>query len=609
MNLKQVNWREWIGAAIVLAARLMTMPRTFWENDEFLFAEAVRNFDPSRYHPHPPGFPLYVLIGKFFNSFFGDPFLSLMVVSLLASVIGFVALARAFRLYLGDPDLAVAGALLFQLSCAMLVQAPLPMSDGPSIMFLALAFLAMARLDAVEEGAGGDHQRDALLTGLWCSAAIGVRPQLAIPLLPVFVLALWRMRRSAGAGKQRVAAVATFGFVSLMWFLPLMDAAGGFEKVIAYERKQAQYFATHDAAMSRGAIPFREIATRFLIHPWGSKYITIPLLLCIALGIWAIWRKRALVLRSRDGKVNILPIALFTAIYLIFELGAMDPSDGARYSLPAMMFVALVAACGFGVIQASARSSWVPWIAAAFFAGISLWYVDPIVAERTKRPSPVAMAAEYAKAHFAPGTVILYELSLRPHAEYLMSRFPMMPIEKGLVQYYDQPSVPLVLFGDGGSMVPEAKVFSWKWSDAYGKLTRNHYRRVTLDPIRPEERYLPVSGVYALERTIDGEEWRWLAPDATIRMPHQHRGKVTLSFGLSHDAPYDRNAVDVFVNGATAGRGVATRPKPSSLEVALPDVPDVEIRMRSERSFTPAKVLGNRDPRLLAAQLVGVEQK
>src|SRR6476619_2162385 len=60
-------WREALGAALVLVSRILTAPRTPWENDEFLFAEAVRNFDPSRYHPHPPGFPLFVILGKAFN--------------------------------------------------------------------------------------------------------------------------------------------------------------------------------------------------------------------------------------------------------------------------------------------------------------------------------------------------------------------------------------------------------------------------------------------------------------------------------------------------------------------------------------------------------------
>src|SRR2546430_14919178 len=90
-------WREALGAIVVLVSRILTAPRTPWENDEFLFAEAVRRFDPSLYHPHPPGYPLYVLLGKIVNAAIGDPWRALVVLGILSAPIGFVALARAFR--------------------------------------------------------------------------------------------------------------------------------------------------------------------------------------------------------------------------------------------------------------------------------------------------------------------------------------------------------------------------------------------------------------------------------------------------------------------------------------------------------------------------------
>ena len=55
----RLYWREAVGAALVFVTRILTAPKTPWENDEFLFAEAVRKFDPSNYHPHPPGYPLF----------------------------------------------------------------------------------------------------------------------------------------------------------------------------------------------------------------------------------------------------------------------------------------------------------------------------------------------------------------------------------------------------------------------------------------------------------------------------------------------------------------------------------------------------------------------
>src|SRR4051794_34422370 len=83
-------WRDILGAVAVLVSRIATMPRTFWESDELLFAGAVRNFDPWSSHPHPPGYPLYVGLGKLFNLFLDDPFLSLRALSIVSCVIGFL---------------------------------------------------------------------------------------------------------------------------------------------------------------------------------------------------------------------------------------------------------------------------------------------------------------------------------------------------------------------------------------------------------------------------------------------------------------------------------------------------------------------------------------
>jgi hypothetical protein len=573
-------WREAAGAVIVLVTRILTAPKTPWENDEFLFAEAVRKFDPSNYHPHPPGYPLFVLLGKAVNAFVGDPWRALVIVSIVAAPVGFVALARAFRHWIEDADLAVAAALLYYFSASMLVHGTLALSDGVAIAFVCLVILTLSEA----EGEGSVRAGGALL-GIWSSAAIGCRPQLLIPLIPLLAIAVWRMPTN----KERATCLVAFGFVSLMWFLPLVDAAGGVSNVIAYETKQAAYVASHDAAMSRGAKSIAEIVVRFVLHPWGSKYLTLPLLFCVALGVPAFARRwRAL-----------LPLILFTAVQLAFEISSMDPADGARYSLPSMILVTLVAALGFDVVRRSVHFRAAPYAAAALFAAGAWLYAAPIVVTRAKQPSPPYAAAQYAASHFAPQTVILYDTALKPHAEYLFARFHPMPIEKGLRDFYDRADVPLVLFVDGGSTAPDERTFAWPPSDAYGKLTRNFYREVTLDPVRPEERYLPVRGVYALERTVDGDEWRWLDRDAAIRLPLVGRA-ATLILGLSPDTPYDATPVQVGAQSVVVRKGSLTR-----VEVPLPPA---EIHIVSQQAFAPATVLHNQDPRTLAVQLKRVEQ-
>lgn len=302
-------WREVLGAAIVLGLRLATLPRTPWESDEILFMEAVRDFDPARYHPHPPGYPLFVFLGKVVNAVLGDPFASLVCVSVVSCVIGFVALTVAFRRIVGDRDVAVAGALIFYCSAGMLVHGSLAMADAAAIAFLALLFAA-------------EHP---VAVGVFASAAIGCRPQLAIAVLPALAVLLFFQKR-------RLVVIAAFTVMSLLWFVPLMIEAGGWSGLVAYEVRQAAYVAQHDAVRSRGAMSLAQVAVRFVAHPWGSKWVTVPLFACAVLG-----------LRRLRWSVRLVAMVVFTVVHLSFAILTMDPADGVRYALPGQMLIALLA--------------------------------------------------------------------------------------------------------------------------------------------------------------------------------------------------------------------------------------------------------------------------
>jgi len=574
-----------------LVSRILTAPRTPWENDEFLFAEAVRKFDPSQYHPHPPGFPLLVLMGKVFAGFIHDPWRALVVFSILAAPIGFVAIARAFRNWIDDPNLAICAALIYYFSASMLVHGTLALSDGPAMMFLGLALFAISSPHDAE------HDRNAIAIGIWTSAAIGTRPQLFVPIAPMLLIALLQMRTM----RQRAACVIAFGLFSAMWFLPLVDAAGGFEATRLYETKQAAYVATHDATISRGGRSMAQLVVRFLFHPWGTKYVTLPLFACVFLGVAGFLR----LLRRDRLRSTLWPLIVFTIVQLIFELGWMDPADAARYSLPIMILIALLSALGLDVVNRSVRIAATPVIATAIFAIATLVYVWPLVGARTRVASPPAAAAAFANANLPANSVIAYDVSLKPHAEFLLSRFRVVPIEKAVADLYDRPDVPLYLIANGASTANGAHVFTWPASDAYEKLTRELYRTVSIIPKPPCERYLVVRGAYPLEWTASGDEWRWLSPDATIRLPRAHGSEAALTLRFSSDVPYETNAVQISVNGRDVAV-VNVGKEPVIAKLPLPPEPLIDIRLRSAHSFSPGALLHNADPRTLAVQLTSV---
>src|SRR5205807_9062221 len=133
---------EILAALVLLITRVLTAPRTLWEADEHLFVAAVKNFEPLANHPHPPGYPLYVGLGKLAAAFTDNLFGALVAVSIVACVVGVVALSLAFRRIVVDADLAVSGALLYYFGAARLVHGTLAMSDSASIACTALALLA-----------------------------------------------------------------------------------------------------------------------------------------------------------------------------------------------------------------------------------------------------------------------------------------------------------------------------------------------------------------------------------------------------------------------------------------------------------------------------------
>ncbi|MEA2344748.1 MAG: hypothetical protein QOF63_2917, partial [Thermoanaerobaculia bacterium] len=486
---------------------------------------------------------------------------------------------------------AVCAALIYYFSASMLVHGTLALSDGPAMMFLGLALFAISSPHDAE------HDRNAIAIGIWTSAAIGTRPQLFVPVAPMLIIALLQMRTM----RQRAACVIAFGLFSAMWFLPLVDAAGGLEATRLYEAKQARYVVAHDATLSRGGKSMAQLVVRFLFHPWGTKYVTLPLFACVFLGVAAFLR----LLRRDKLRSTLWPLVAFTIVQLLFELGWMDPADAARYSLPIMILIALLAVLGLDIVRRSVKVDATPAIATTIFAIATLAYVWPLVGARTKVPSPPAAAAAFVNANLPANSVIGYDVALKPHAEYLLSRFRVVPIEKAIAELYDWPDVPLYLIANGASTADGAQVFTWPASDAYDKLTRGMYRTVTIDPKPPRERYLVVSGAYPLEWTASGDEWRWLGPDATIRLPRAHGSEAALTLRFSSDVPYETNAVQISINGRDVAV-VNVGKEPVIAKVPLPPEPLIDIRLRSAHSFSPGALLHNADPRTLAVQLTRV---
>src|SRR4051812_45494663 len=76
--------------SFISRAPLIEKYQSYWDGPDYSIA--LVHFSLAHHTPTPPGYPLYIALGKFFHLFIQDPHTSILAVSIFASMLGAVAL-------------------------------------------------------------------------------------------------------------------------------------------------------------------------------------------------------------------------------------------------------------------------------------------------------------------------------------------------------------------------------------------------------------------------------------------------------------------------------------------------------------------------------------
>jgi hypothetical protein len=90
------------------------------------------------------------------------------------------------------------------------------------------------------------------------------------------------------------------------------------------------------------AAPISFSVARFTLHPWGSKFVFLPLLVAVIAGIRPLARK---------WSAEIEVLFWFAVIHVAIGIAFVDPADGVRYAVPSLLFTAFVAAEGLRALR------------------------------------------------------------------------------------------------------------------------------------------------------------------------------------------------------------------------------------------------------------------
>lgn len=442
----------------VAALRLLTLARDTWEWDELLFVAAARDgIDVRLNHPHPPGYPLFVLPSRLLVLAGLEPFTATLAVAVVAGLVAVGLLVLLARELGAGRKEALWAALLWALVPAVWLHSVRPLSDslGAAAFFLAVLLLLLSeRLPS-----GGRLVAAAIAAG----ACAAVRPQVAVALLPLALLAAWATARGPG-GIRRVVFAAGAGLGTVVAaYAPVVAASGGIRKYLAAARAIAEWVREFDTP-PLSALASTDHWARWLVDPFGGPLPAALAWAAAAVGL-------ALVPRAaRRLSVAFVPL-------LLLSVGTLNPQTAPRYALPLLAAAPLAAALGLTALRA--RRPLPAAVGATALLGLVALPAVPAIVEVASHPSPpvAAMAALRTEANLV-GRPLLLDPGLFLHRAELGPVVPWQ--EAGRGRPIVVPPGVLVVTHDGGPSRLRPLFISRFESDVLRRISRGRYLSVTI---------------------------------------------------------------------------------------------------------------------------------
>lgn len=360
---------ELLVAALYLAAHLPSFAPSLEDIDSINFALGLREFDPALHQPHPPGYPVYMALGRLLTPAIAS---EATILGLLSVVAGAVAIVAAWHLFAeiadhqGPPRTGqrdAARTLVVRVATILLAAAPLfwmsglrPMSDMPG---LALAMTAQAL--ALQ---GRARPRLLILSGVCAGLAAGIRVQTLLLTVPLLVIAMTTRptepRKHGESVRPRISVspwpVVAFAAACLAWAVPLVMAAGGIDGYLRALGTQAGEDIAFVDMLWLNPSPRRLAFVLYetFVLPWSAAPLAAAVALAAGAGL--------IVMGARERIALALLLAAFGPYAVAHML--LQETFHIRYALPVLPLVAYVAARG---VAAAGRPA--PAVAAALVIG------------------------------------------------------------------------------------------------------------------------------------------------------------------------------------------------------------------------------------------------
>ena len=217
LALSNNKWRDILALMVaVFLTRWVFGAEYLVHFDSVNFALGVVDYNPVVHQPHPPGYFLYILLGKVLNYFTGEPGAALLAISIGASVAA-VAFVYTLTYEWFDRKAAIFAGLLFLFS-------PFTWFYGTIALTYIVEFCLVSLIGLLCWYISIGKKQFLLPAAVVMGIAVGFRQSSILFLAPLCLYAV----RNVGI-KHSLIAVLVFTATVVVWFVPMLIASGGGE--------------------------------------------------------------------------------------------------------------------------------------------------------------------------------------------------------------------------------------------------------------------------------------------------------------------------------------------------------------------------------------------
>lgn len=407
---------------IACISRILFLAKWMDDWDSIQFALGLHEYSIPKHQPHPPGYPIYILFGRFFNLFLHNDTFSLTLMSAIFGTLAIIPLYLLLKQIFNQKRSALIGIAMFLITPVVWLLSESALTDIVGLFFLILtAFLLYIYVN---------NPKAIVWVSFLAGLTIGVRFN-EFPI--VLVLLVWVMF------KQKNLKYASFQFLALtlgglIWLVPMILITGWSQFITTFTTN-GTYVEQHDALLGTShSIPGLIKAKTLLMVPlfnWGySTAFSIIFFICFA--ATAIQRK--LYKQNWFQFVLIWLISYFLLLFTFYNL------ELPRHIMPLVVPMIIVT---LYITQQLIAKNKLFWIFPIVLIGVLLYQsLSQVYRFHNAMPATIGSVL-YVKSHFNPQNTVIY-------ASYTLRNF----------QYYAPAFKSLDNTGDKSVFTPDKTIIT-----------------------------------------------------------------------------------------------------------------------------------------------------